>query len=425
MEPLRLVPLLASLQILLPLAALTDPPPPPPNITVTPEKTEYLLGDTVTLRCVAPWSKEKLQGFQFLGTSGWAVDARTTKRSYTYRFNLTRPQDGGSHACAYTLINRYRQPRSLPPEQTHHHQRQSRIPLNSPPEFTKLAKKKLESTPKTPRLRVLLHLSDHPPQPTLTLTPSGGVTVEGQALVFVCAAPAGDGERRFNFYKDEVKVTDGVELTLNNTEAQLRVAAGGRNHTGNFSCGYEEETEGRWIPSYLSQPIDVLVKERASPPQLSVDPPSGVVSEDYPLQLTCAASRDDFELKFRFYRNGVQIPPGQTGAKMRNDGNFSQLFFPKSPRNFGGKFSCGVEEEMGGTWVPSPLSETVDVTIKERSQLLPLAAGGVAGGVMLLLGLLLAVCLCRRRRGGAHWKGFKNKDDPSTYPMAYVDGGDP
>ncbi|XP_074874690.1 Fc receptor-like protein 5 [Buteo buteo] len=484
MGPLRLVPLLASLQILLPLGSPADLPPPPPNITATPEKTQYLIGDTVSIRCVAPWSKDRMQGFQFLGTSGWAVDVRTSRRSYTYRFNITGPKDGGLHACTYTVINRFRRP-----------------------------VRSQESS------FIFLSVKDHPPQPTLALNSSTGVTIEGQPLVFLCTAPAGDAERRFHFYKKKVEVTNWGNSNSSYIEARFQVEKSSQNDTGNFTCGYDEKTEGRWIPSYRSQAVEVLVKEPASAPRLGVDPPSGVVSEDRPLRLTCVTSRDDFRLRFGFYRNGVKIPPGQAGSITRDAGNSSELLFPQSPRSFSGKFSCEVEEEVGGTWVPSPQSEAVDVTVKDcpsqpallldppsgevvdgnpllltcvangptaqrkfffykdgaeqfsematkdrslynipeatdtvatgqftcryeervsdtwisspfsqtmmvltqaRSQLIPLVAGCAAGAATLLLGLLLVVCFCRKRRGGVHWKGLHNKDDPSTYPMANV-----
>ncbi|NXK15592.1 FCRL5 protein, partial [Herpetotheres cachinnans] len=338
--------------------------PPPPNITVTPEKLEYLIGDPISIRCVAPWSKEKIQGFQFSGTSGWAVDVRTVRRMYTYRFNITGPKDGGSHACSYTIINQFRRP---------------------------IRSQESKS--------IIISVKDHPPRPTLALKSSTGVAIEGQPLVFLCTAPVGDEERRFHFYKGKVKVIKGAELTLGNTEAQLRVLESSRNYTGNFTCGYEEKTEGRWIPSYLSQAVEVLVKEPASAPRLGVDPPSGVVSENYTLRITCVASRDDFRLRFHFYRNGVEIPPGHEGSKTGNTGNFSELLFPQSPKRFGGKFSCGVEEDVGGTWVPSPQSEAVEVTVKARSHLIPLVAGCATGAATLILGVLLAVCLRRRWRG--------------------------
>ncbi|NXL67362.1 FCRL5 protein, partial [Chordeiles acutipennis] len=342
-------------------------PPPPPNITVMPEKIQYLIGDTISIRCVAPWTKEKIQGFQFLGTSGWAVDVRTMRRTYTYSFNVTGPKDGGVHACTYSVINRFRRP---------------------------LRSQESKS--------IFISVKDHPPQPTLTMNSSTKITVEGQPIVFFCVAPAGDAKRRFHFYKEKVEVTKEVDLILKDTKAWFQVMESHLNLTGNFTCGYEENVEGRWISSYLSHALEVIVKEPASPPHLEVDPPTGVVSEDHPFHLTCVASRDDFKLRFRFYRNGVEIPPDQPGTKTKNFGNFSEFFFSQSPRRFGGKFSCGVEEEVGTTWLSSPQSEAVEVTVKARSQLIPLVAGCVIGAVTLLLGLLLAVCLCRRR-GGESW----------------------
>ncbi|NXQ78826.1 FCRL2 protein, partial [Nyctibius grandis] len=306
--------------------------PPPPNITVTPQKTPYLIGDTISIRCAAPWSKEKLQGFQFSGTSGWAVDMRTSRRSSVYTFNVTGPRDGGWHACTYTVLDRFRRP------------------LRSQ-----------ESS------SIFITIKDRPPQPTLTLTSPSGVTIEGQPLVFLCAAPPGDAPRRFHFYKEKVEVLHGVYMTLRATEGQLQVLESHQEDTGNFTCGYEEETEDRWIASYLSGAVEVLVKEVASPPALAVDPPSGVVGEDHPLRLTCVATRGDFRTRFRFYRNGVEMPPGEGGSKMATGGNSSHLVFPQSPRDLGGNFTCGVEEDVGGTWVASPRSQGVEVTVKGKS----------------------------------------------------------
>ncbi|NWW86008.1 FCRL5 protein, partial [Rhynochetos jubatus] len=304
-------------------------PPPPPNITVMPEKMEYLIGDTVAIQCTAPRTREKIQGFQVSGTSGWAVDVRTTRRTYVHRFNITGPRDAGVHACTYVIVNQFRQPVRSQDSKS-----------------------------------IFINVRDHPPRPTLELNSSSGVTVEGQPLVFRCAAPAQPTERRFHFYKEKVEVVTGVKLILGDAEGQLQVAKSVQNHTGNFSCGYEEKTEGRWIPSYPSRDVEVIVREPASAPRLAVEPPVGVVSEDYPLRLTCKASRAAFRLRYRFYRNGVEIPEGHADSQRRDDGPLSELYFQQSPRSFGGKFSCGVEEDVGGTWVPAPRSDAVDITVK-------------------------------------------------------------
>lgn len=79
-------------------------PPSAPSLFLSPVKQEYLLGDTISLECSIPASTGLIKGFQFYGTSGWAVDiAVSVKRfSYIYKFNITGMRDGGSHTCTYS-----------------------------------------------------------------------------------------------------------------------------------------------------------------------------------------------------------------------------------------------------------------------------------------------------------------------------------
>ncbi|XP_014805208.1 PREDICTED: protein HIDE1 isoform X2 [Calidris pugnax] len=492
MEPLRLLLLWVFLPLLpLLVPAALPPVPPAPSLGVTPQKLQYLIGDTVFLHCAAPPSTPQVQGFQFLGAGGWALEVRTRQRSHVQTFDIRGPGDGGRLSCTYTVP----------------HPDGSRRPLRS------------QESP-----GVFISIRDRPPAPTLTLTPGGGVTIEGQTLLFLCAAPAEVLPRCFRFFKekeevkDEVNEVNEVKVIRGVATAHLPLVATGHNITGNFSCGYEEEVEGRRILSHLSPHLQVVVKEPPLPPTLGVDPPGGVVGEGHPLRVTCKATREDFPLRFHFSRNGTELQ----GWKPQNLGILAQIFIPQTPTSLEGTWRCHVEEDMGGMWVTSPPSEPLEVTIKATpsqpallldpptaevppdapllltcmaqgsttlrnfsfyqdgaqlfsvttsrdratftlpvvanatpatgfifscryhekindwwisspfsqpvtvttrvpSQFIPLVVSCVAGGATLfVVGLLLAIWLCRRRRGRVHWSGLRNRDDPSTIPMANV-----
>lgn len=334
---LHLVPLLAFLPKILLQGLPTAPPPPPPTISVTPEKTEYLIGDTVSIRCAAPSAPSapsKLQGFQLARTGSW-LEVRSPWRSHTFTFNLTGPRDGGPHACTYTVLDRYRRPTRS---------RESRV--------------------------VDIKVRDPPPAPTLVLNASSRVVSEGSPLLFLCTAPAGAVGPRFRIFRDGSEIPGEI---LGGHQIRLLVAPSGRNHSGNFSCGYEELVQGRWILSALSDVIEVTVKEPPGAPRLDVDPPFTELLEGAPLRLTCLAPGAAPGLRFHFFRNGVEIPRSPPEPKNPQNppnlpgitaGGSSELLIPKTPQNFGGIFSCGFEEDVGGTWVASPPSQGLEVVVK-------------------------------------------------------------
>ncbi|KAM6336576.1 uncharacterized protein FN964_013102 isoform 3-T4 [Alca torda] len=114
-------------------------------------------------------------------------------------------------------------------------------------------------------------------------------------------------------------------------------------------------------------PLEVVVKEAAPPLRLEAVPPGGVVGAGQPLALTCRAPRGHFPLRFRFYRDGAQLRQWEP----QTDGISAQIHIPHVPPAFGGRFSCRVEEDAGGTWVLSPPSPALQVTVEGRSGELP------------------------------------------------------
>ncbi|XP_072792573.1 Fc receptor-like protein 5 [Taeniopygia guttata] len=377
------IPFLAFLPILFPPVAPSDLLLPAPNISVTPPKSQFLIGDAVSISCSAPPPPrpDRLQGFRFTGTSGWVTDVLTSRNRFVHTFTVTGPRDGGFHACSYTVLRR---------GGGHLRSLTSRA--------------------------VLIDVRDRPSQPNLTVEPSS-VTVEGQPLVFSCAAPPGAAERRFGFFQEELEVTDGIWEGSGSDHAQLRVEKSDRNRTGNFSCRYEEMTEGRWIASYASDAVQVIVKGPCPAPLLSVEPPSGAVAAGHRLRLTCAAPRRRFRRRFRFFRDGAEVAPGADDVIGDVTEEGAELLFPRISPELAGNFSCRVEEEVGGAWLEAPPSRGVAVVVRAQFEFLPLVIGGVVGVASLLLGLLLAAWLCRRKRGGSRWRGLSPGDENSTFPM--------
>ncbi|XP_041346058.1 Fc receptor-like protein 6 [Pyrgilauda ruficollis] len=328
------IPLLASLPILFPLATPSDLTLPAPNISVKPPKPRFLIGDSVSIACAAPASSDRIQGFRFTSTSGWATDVRTSKRTFVHTIIIDGPRDGGFHSCSYSVLRRGRD--------------------------------KLYSLASQ---AVLINVQDRPTQPNLTVMPSS-ITVEGQPLVFFCTAPPGPAERRFRFFQEELEVTDWIQEDSRAGGVRLRVERSDQNQTGNFSCRYEEMTEGRWIASYPSDAIQVVVKDPCPAPLLSVEPPSGVVAAGHRLRLTCAAPRRDFRRRFRFFRDGAEVTPGDVGdaddviGDVAGDG--SELLFPRISPELAGNFSCLLEEEVGGAWLEAPPSQGVAVVVSGK-----------------------------------------------------------
>lgn len=114
-----------------------------------------------------------------------------------------------------------------------------------------------------------------------------------------------------------------------------------------------------------------------------MEPPFTELSEGDPLRLTCLAPAAAPGLRFHFYRNGVEIPrspPDPKNAPGTTAGGSSELLIPQTPRGFGGTFSCGFEEDVGGTWVASPPSRGLEVAVKGRWEPKKTARGGGGGG---------------------------------------------
>ncbi|XP_050774438.1 alpha-1B-glycoprotein-like isoform X1 [Gopherus flavomarginatus] len=204
--------------------------PEAPSLSLNPQKQEFLPGDTVEIKCSAPPSVGRVEGFQYYSDIGKAISVpASSRRSHTYSINLTGPKDEGSYQCDYWI------------GQAGAWNRSSRSDA------------------------VLIRVKDFPPSPGLSVDPPSGVVTEGRPLIITCTAPSSAGERRFHFYKEGAELVPGdVGSEVSTTETRtgsvmLSILQAGPSCTGEFTCAYEENTSGRWILSLRSLAVNVTV----------------------------------------------------------------------------------------------------------------------------------------------------------------------
>ncbi|XP_037733176.1 immunoglobulin superfamily member 1 [Chelonia mydas] len=208
--------------------------PTAPSLSVSPRHPVYLPGEAVTLPCMAPPGAHPAAGFQFSRVGGRNLSSGSND---THTLSITGLADAGSFTCLYWICP-------------------SRRCIQS-----------WESRP------ISINVTDLPSQPLLSIDPPSEAVSEGLPLLISCMAPGDTGDWRFQFYKDGDELVPGnVGFEISTTEpgassvnvSVLRIPRASLNNTGEFTCGYEENVSGRWVPSRRSRAVNITVNIAAT-----------------------------------------------------------------------------------------------------------------------------------------------------------------
>ncbi|CAM5100344.1 unnamed protein product [Natator depressus] len=355
-----------------PIAIRVTDPPRKPSVSLSPDYLAYVAGERVEINCLAPPGASPVEYGLYkngepvgslLGDAGtWLTDLQVNGTR-----NATR-----SFSCTYTELI---QGRAVP---------------------------SYASDPVS--VSVFLALAS----PSLRLIPSLPLYMTGETVSAECIIPNGTYVPSAHWVRrdgEPLPEPPEPQLPLNVTPSD----------SGTYRCGYSTELHGRHLRSPPSNPVPLSVTDPPPQPELSMGPPSGVVSEGLPLLITCMAPGNTSERRFHFYKDGAEIVPGDTGSEISTTEpstgsmNFSVLSIPRAGPNNAGEFSCGYEANMGGRWIPSPRSQAVNITVTTWSLPIPVVAGSGGAATALAL-LLLLVCLCRKKKAAtrrlstSYWK---------------------
>ncbi|XP_039354705.1 Fc receptor-like protein 5 [Mauremys reevesii] len=335
-----------------------------PSVSLSPDYPVYVAGDRVEINCSAPPGASPVQyGLYESGEPPGSLTGDAGTWRMDLQANGTRNATR-SFSCAYMEL---------------------------------IQEREVPSYASDP---VSVSVLPAPAAPSLRLIPPLPLHMTGETVTAECIVPAGPFIPRAHWVLrdgEALREQPGLRLPMNVTPSD----------SGTYRCGYSTELHGRHLRSPPSDPVPLSVTDPPPQPALSVDPPSGVVSEGLPLLITCMAPGDASERRFHFYKNGPEIVPGDTGSEISTTEpstgsmNFSVLSILRAGPSNTGEFSCGYEVNMNGRWIPSHRSQALNVTVTAWSLPVPLVAG-CGGAAAALALLLLLIPLCRKKKAATH-----------------------
>ncbi|XP_074838320.1 Fc receptor-like protein 5 [Carettochelys insculpta] len=312
---------------------------PAPQLTVSPSYRVYLTGESVTLRCAAPGGTA-VSGFRFF-RDGQKINPKQVSSSwYSDAELIVLSGVSGSHTGAYTCEYWQTQSgREIPSQRSR---------------------------------AVTIKVRARPPATQLTVSPPYRVYLTGESVTLRCAATGGNAVSGFRFFRDRQEIyPKQISSPWYSDEESIVLSGVSGSHTGAYTCEYWKSESGRQIPSERSRAISIEVRDHPPPPELSLDPPSGVVSEGVPLLITCVAPRHTGEQRFHFYKDGAKFIPRDllsetsTAEPSTSSRNVSVLRIPRAALNDTGTFTCEYEEKVNGRWLLSLSSQPVTVPVTD------------------------------------------------------------
>ncbi|XP_075768410.1 leukocyte immunoglobulin-like receptor subfamily B member 1 [Pelodiscus sinensis] len=206
-------------------------PLPTPQLGVSPQQPGYVAGESITLTCSAAGA----------------------------------PND--------SMIRFYKDGQTLLPEELclRPHQATASVRLSAPPQTSTYtcgcwraeSGREIESERSQP---ISIAVTGSSSKPAPSGDPPSGPVSKGPPLLLTCTAPGDTGQWRFHFYKDGLEMVprgagseiDAGEPSSGSVNVSVtRVLKAGPSHMGDFTCGYEKNVSGRWVPSSRSQSVNI------------------------------------------------------------------------------------------------------------------------------------------------------------------------
>ncbi|CAM5173451.1 unnamed protein product [Eretmochelys imbricata] len=312
-----------------------------PTVWVSPSRV-VVLGGSVTIRCEGSYP-----GWEFFLRKAGHPDRqlRTVPDGTVAEFPIPSVgwEDGGTYTCDYRSITD-----------------QNRCSYPSDP------------------VEIIVGEPSYP-KPSISLNPSGGVSLGGAVAVW-CR-----GQRQ------------GVRFVLNKEGrhfpavdssgfgAVFFISNVSREHGGSYSCSYHSRSEP-FAASSPSDPVELVVRDPSLPrPSISLSP-TGVTAPGADVTIRCRGQRRD--VRFFLHKAGDLNPP----RHMDPAGDGAEFHIPTVGRQHGGSYSCSYRPRSE-PFVSSQPSHPVELVVAAaappdftNANIARLVLGTV---VLLILGLIL------------------------------------
>ncbi|XP_025040342.2 Fc receptor-like protein 5 [Pelodiscus sinensis] len=241
--------------------------------------------------------------------------------------------------------------------------------------------------------------------PMLSVNPTQSTYRVGHPVTFTCTPPKGYQATQIQFLKDGEDVTppqSQTPLCLTYHLPHLNV-----HDSGSYRCRYWPA--GLKAPSTPSDPITLIVYDRAPPASLTVDPPCPKYLVGEQLTLTCMDPQIDNVTGYRFYNE----ENGEIFSRDPDASRGAQVFFPSLRTVDAGSYTCKYWQEESGQEILSVGSQPVSVSVLDSPSPPALSMDPPSGVIKEGLPLLLT---CTAPQGTGERRFYFYKDGVEFLP---------
>uniref|UniRef100_UPI00398E60D0 immunoglobulin superfamily member 1-like n=1 Tax=Pristiophorus japonicus TaxID=55135 RepID=UPI00398E60D0 len=205
-----------------------------------------------------------------------------------------------------------------------------------------------------PSETVVLTVADSLTPPVISLDQPAGVYLQGEAVTITCTVNR-KYRGKIDLYRNSELLSSRELFTKDNMRT---FTVTGPNQGGRYQCKYSASVKTRWLESQLSQAVTVTVVDLPTPPEISLDQPTGVYLEGEAVTITCMV-KGEYRGIIYLYRDNQML-------------NSCQLFTPDKSGTFlvtgtnqAGRYQCTYGTYTKTRWLESLYSEAVTVTTVE------------------------------------------------------------